>query len=437
MIPVPREPIIEPGVGTGALTALSAVGPQEKYMYDGNSTWMQPIQTHTAFTIRQRMSMPLVKSQGKYLDDTVTYSMDFSPRDYGDLLSNMYLVTSLPALPSGYSYTPLVGRAVIKKVEFLIDGRAVETLTDDWYIIRDQLFLNADEKLAVYQSVSKGQTESNTVPATTTTQLVIPLEFFFCHRKTDQNKPYFPMCAISKQTVTIRFTFHTQAWITNYTSSQIDIINPQIMTEEIILSSTEREYYIQKIINYKVNRVWSEASQPYTNGVARMNLTANFPVSMIVWFVRNKSYESENPLFYKSRYQYGYSTDYIPASVPVTFFNGVNINFLDIIQKGKIYLNNTNVLSDFPGALYYSYKQALEHKLSVPTKSIYMYCFGDAPRDYNQEGYVDFRKLNAQTTYIDLTFDPVLAPQIQASYTMYLFYYGYTDMTIQGGRATW
>ena len=254
MIPAPREPIIEPGVGTGALTALSAVGPQEKYMYDGNSTWMQPIQTHTAFTIRQRMSMPLVKSQGKYLDDTVTYSMDFSPRDYGDLLSNMYLVTSLPALPSGYSYTPLVGRAVIKKVEFLIDGRAVETLTDDWYIIRDQLFLNADEKLAVYQSVSKGQTESNTVPATTTTQLVIPLEFFFCHRKTDQNKPYFPMCAISKQTVTIRFTFHTQAWITNYTSSQIDIINPQIMTEEIILSSTEREYYRQKIINYKIGR---------------------------------------------------------------------------------------------------------------------------------------------------------------------------------------
>jgi hypothetical protein len=436
-IPLPREPLIEHGFGTGAITAFAAVGSQEKYMYDGNSTWMPPIKQHTPFTIRQRMFMPLIKGGRKYLDDTLTYSMDFSTRNCGDLLANMYLVTSLPALPTGYDYTPLVGRAIIKKVEFLIDGRAIETLTDDWYIIRDQLFLSADEKLAVYQAVSKGQAESNTVPATDTTQLVIPLEFFFCRRRSDQSKPYFPICAIGNQTVTIRFTFHTQSWITNYTAGQIDLINPRVMTEEITLSPVEREYYKTRKINYKVNRVWSEAGQPYKNGVAVMNLTANFPVSMLVWFVRNKNYESENPQYYKSRYQYGYSTDYIPAAVPVTFFNGVKINFLDIIQQGTIYLNNTNVLSNFPGALYYSYKQALEHKLSVPTKSIYMYCFGDAPREYNQEGYVDFRKLNSNTTHLDLIFDPVLAPQIQLSYTMYLFYYGYTDMTIQGGKATW
>jgi len=36
-------------------------------------------------------------------------------------------------------------------------------------------------------------------------------------------------------------------------------------------------------------------------------------------------------------------------TVPVTFFNGVTINFLDIIQSGTLYLNNTNVLSNFPG----------------------------------------------------------------------------------------
>ena len=100
-----------------------------------------------------------------------------------------------------------------------------------------------------------------------------------------------------------------------------------------------------------------------------------------------------------------------------------------------MYLNNENVLSNFPGALYYSYKQALDHGLSVPTKSIYMYCFGDNPKEYNQEGYVDFSTLNSQTTHLDLIFDPILAPQIEKSYTMYLYYYGYVPLQISGGYA--
>jgi hypothetical protein len=354
---------------------------------------------------------------------------------------------SLPALPAGYNYTPLVGRAILKKVEFLIDGQPIETLTDDWYILRDQLFLDADEKLAMYQATSLGQSESNVVPATDVVKMMIPLDFFFCRRHSDRKigrekleKPFFPLCAILQQTVTIRFSFHDSTWITNAptdaSGNPIDIITPRVLLEEITLSPRERMYYQSRDLNFKVNRVWAEAGQPYSNGKAIMNLTADFPVSMITWFVRNQNYEDEsNSAYYKSRYFYGYSTDYIQAAVPVTFFNGVTINFLDIIQYGTLYLNNQNVLSNFPGALYYSYKQPLDHGLSVPTKNIYMYCFGDNPKEYNQEGYVDFSKLNSQTTHLDLTFDPILAPQIEKSYTMYLYYYGYVPLQISGGYA--
>jgi hypothetical protein len=448
--PAPRDALVEMagrGFGTGALTALAAIGPQEKYMYGGESLWMPKILQHTPFAITQRYLLPLKSGSTKYLDSTQTFSVDIFPRESGDLLSNMYLSVSLPALPAGYDYTPLVGRAILKKVEFLIDGQPIETLTDDWYILRDQLFLDADEKLAMYQAVSLGQSESNVVPATSTVQMMIPLDFFFCRRHSDRKigrekleKPFFPLCAILKQVVTIRFTFHNATWITNATvdanGNAIDLINPKVLLEEITLSPRERMYYQSHELNFKVNRVWAEAGQPYTNGKAIMNLTANFPVSMITWFVRNQSYEDEkNSAYYKSRYQYGYSTDYILAAVPVTFFNGVTINFLDIIQSGTLYLNNQNVLSNFPGALYYSYKQALDHGLSVPTKSIYMYCFGDNPKEYNQEGYIDFSTLNAQTTHLDLIFDPVLSPQIEKSYTMYLYYYGYTNLQISGGYA--
>ena len=449
--PAPREALIEMngrGFGTGALTALAAIGPQEKYMYGGESRWMPTILQHTPFAITQRFLLPLKSGTEKFLNSSRTFSVNIYPRDSGDLLANMYLSVSLPALPSGYNYTPLVGRAILKKVEFLIDGQPIETLTDDWYILRDQLFLDADEKLAMYQATSLGQSESNVVPATDVVKMMIPLDFFFCRRHSDRKigrekleKPFFPLCAILQQIVTIRFTFHDTAWITNAPSNAlgypIDLIEPKVLIEEVTLSPHERMYYQSQTLTYRVNHVWAEAGQPYVNGKAVMNLTANFPVSMITWFVRNQDYENEqNSAFYASRYQYGYSTDYIPAAVPVTFFNGVTINFLDIIEQGTLYLDNQNVLSNFPGALYYSYKQALDHQLSVPTKSIYMYCFGDNPKEYNQEGYIDFRKLNSQTTHLDLIFNPTLAPQIEKSYTMYLYYYGYVPLKISGGFAT-
>lgn len=450
-IPAPRDALIEMngrGFGTGALTALAAIGAQEKYMYGGESMWMPKILQHTPFAITQRFLLPLKSGSVKFLDTSKTFSVNIFPRESGDLVSNMYLSVTLPALPTGYNYTPLVGRAIFQKVELLIDGQPIEILTDDWYIIRDQLFLDADEKLAMYQAVSAGQSESNVVPATDPVKMLIPLEFFFCRRhsyskkgREKLEKPFLPLCALLQQVVTVRFTFHNAAWITNAPSdvngNPIDLVNPRLLLEEITLSPSERMYYQSQTLTYNINHVWSEAGQPYSGGKAVMNLTANFPVSMITWFVRNQDYENETqPEFYKSRYQYGYSTDYIQAAVPVTFFNGVEINFLDIIESGTLYLNNENVLSNFPGSLYYSYKQALEHGLSVPTKNIYMYCFGDNPKEYNQEGMVDFRTMSAITTHLDLVFNPVLAPQIEKSYTMYLYYYGYVSLQIAGGRAT-
>ena len=446
--PAPREAYIEMsgrGFGTGALTAIAAIGAQEKYMYGGESLWIPQIKQHTPFVQTQRLLNPIETTSG-FLDSSTTYSMNLYPRESGDLLSNMYLSVSLPALPVGYSYCELTGRAIFKKVEFILDGRVIESITDDWYVIRDQIFLDADEKLAMYQAISRGQAESNVVSGSTQLDMLIPLDFFFCRRQSHSKKgrerlekPFFPLCAILQQVVTIRFTFHDVSWITNAphdaNGNRVDLINPRILVEEITLTPEERMYYQAKPLKFSVSRVWAEAELPYNNGKAIVNFTSKYPVSMLTWFVRNKLYESSDPDFYTSRYQYGYSTDFVEAAVPVQFFNGVNINFLDAIKEGTIYLDNQNILSNFPGALYYSYKQPMDHGLSVPTKNIYMYCFSDYPREYSQEGSVDFAKLNSNTSHLDLVFDSTVAPQITQAYTLYLYYYGYVDLEIKNGGA--
>jgi hypothetical protein len=346
----------------------------------------------------------------------------------------MYLQCSLPA----GTYTELTGRAIIDKVEFMIDGVVYESITDDWYVIHDQLFLDADEKLGMYQAVSNGTPEGTNVDATGTLNLIVPLELFFCERFTHGQKrikPYFPLCAVKLSTVSVRFTFNTQQWITS-TTNKIDLINPRLLIEEIHVSAKERMYYQLSTLTFKVPRVWKESSQTYSNGLARLNFTAKFPVAMMVWFVRNKLYETQNQNYFDSRYSYGYTSEYIQSATPVTFFNGVSLRYIDTIDYATIYLNNTNVLSNFPGGLYYTFKQPLDHGLSVPTKSLYMYCFSERPSIYNSGGTLDFNQLNSQTSHLDIKFLEQYAPQIASNFSLNLFYYGYVTLSIQNGVCT-
>jgi len=426
--------VVDRGAGTGALTALVAVGAQDKYMYGGESKWTPYILQHTPFVLSQRLTIPLA-NVGGYLGKTV--QIDLFPRERGDLISNMYLQCALPALPSGYYYTELTGRAIIQKVDFLVDGEVYESITDDWYVINDQLALDADEKLGMYKLVSNGTPENTNVTATTQLSLIVPLEFFFCRRFThmrQNKKPYFPMCALTNSTISIRFTFNKSSWITNAPIA-VDLIKPQLLLEEITLSPTERMYYRSKPLQLRVPRVWKEAVQSFSGGTARLNLTADFNVSMMVWFIRNKAYEKESSSYYSSRYSYGYTTEYIVAATPVTFFNGVELKYIDTIEYATLYLNNQNILSNFPGGLYYTFKQAIDHGLSVPTKSMYMYCFSEKPLQYNHDGgSLDFSKLNSQTTHLDIKFLEQYAPQIQAEYSLNLYYYGYVNLEIVNGR---
>jgi hypothetical protein len=436
---------VERGAGTGALLSMAAVGAQEKYLFGGQSRWLPKFKQHTQFAMTQRLSLP-IKLTGRTFLGSVT-QVDLFPKQMGDLIANMYVQCTLPALPSGYSYSELVGRALFNKIEFLVDGLPYETITDDWYVIRDQLFLDADERNAMYKATSGGVPEGTNVPGTSPVNLIIPLEFFFCRRHTHSDevkerleKPFFPMCAVTRSTISIRFTFNTTAWITNATSDvdgrTIDISAPRLLVEEIVLSPEERIYYQNTKLQFKVPRVWSEAVQPYQNGLTRLNLTANYPVTMMVWFVRNQLYETQASNYYDSRYAFGYTTKYIQAATPVTFFNGASARYIDTIEYATLYLNNQNVLSNFPGGLYYSYKQPLDHGLTVPSKNLYVYCFGKSPAEYTQEGALDFKTLNSQTTHLDIKFLYTYTPQIASQYLLHLYYYGYVTLEVSGGYAT-
>ena len=437
--------VIDRGAGTGALIALAAIGAQEPYMYGGESKWIPRIVQHTPFAISQRLTTPLVVA-GQMLGTTV--QVPIPTRDCKDLISNMHLSCTLPALTSGYTYCEMIGRALFSKVQIIIDGVVYETLTDDWYIINDQLFLDADQKLNSYRAYNAGVSENQPISASSPIQLLIPLNLFFCRTRHGFRRSYLPVCALGNSSIIIRFDFHTPSWITNAPSdingNPIDISNVRLLIEEISLSPSERMYFTSQKHVFKIPQVWPEAVQGFDNGQVRANFTANFPVLMMAWFIRNKRFEQDiqpapagltPPNLSQFRYTYGYTTQYNQSSIPVTFFNGVTIQFIDVIQSATLYINNNNILSNFPGALYYSYKQPIDHGLSVPTKNIYMYSFSKKPKML--EGALDFGSLNSSTSHLDITFKPEYASQITAAYNLHMFYYGYKTVQVSNGKMSY
>jgi hypothetical protein len=212
-------------------------------------------------------------------------------------------------------------------------------------------------------------------------------------------------------------------------------ILPTLITEEILLSDEERLYYMNTPLKYLVPRVQRESTLSFSGNNPLLQLTASFPVQTIAWFFRNKNYESlSDGKFSDSRYNYGYTTQYIKTGIQLQFPSGTS-NFIDVIDSAKITLNNVDILSTFQGSLYYSFKQPLEHSLSIPSKNIYTYSFGISPKEYNQGGYLNFSKLNSQTTSLSLTFSTAYTSQITQGYNLYLYYYGYNLLVFQGGFA--
>ena len=430
------------GFSAGGVLALDAIGPQEKLIADTSDftqgEWTPSYKQYSLSVVYQQR-VPLPGTTFIRRTEPGVAVVELRPTELGDLFSNMHLQVTLPALSTGNAYTNQIGRALIEKVEFIVNETVIETIYDDWLVIRDQTFLDYDEQVGMLNLVNGGQANQNLTPSTPL-NLLIPLEFFFCRRHSHENKsrerlrrPYFPVCAMWAQKIYIRFTFRPQTWFTNFPGT-IDLINPYIVLESVRLTDAERLYYRNQPLRYIVPTIKKESTAEYNQGTVTATLTANFPVQLLAWFIRNKNYEgTQNSNFYDVRYLYGYASQYITAAVPLSFPTG-QAQYIDSIETVKITMNNVDILDTFANGTYCSFKQPMEHGLSVPQKNIYLYSFGLNVTEYNQGGYIDFSKLNSQTSNLTLKFLPELAATI-TQYALYLFYYGYSVLEFQGGFA--
>lgn len=416
-------------MGDASRMALKALGPQEEYLLN-NSTFDLGFRQYTDFSI-DHVSIPF----GINPYPNTKQQIEIDPRSFkGDLISNMHLYVKLKKLDNQKTYADNIGRAIIKSYSLYVNETEIETITSDWLVIRDQVFLDDDEKAGISNVINGGYSfdsdsfKTNYSRDPTDVQLTIPLEFFFCRRHSPYRKerdrvsrPFFPICAIKKQKVYIVIEFYNSTFYTD-AGEGIDFADQcRVVIETITLTPEERIKYNDNF-NLIINKVYKETKTELSASTGEFNITANFPIAASFWFFRKKIYESDTIDVFDSHYEFGY-----------TYTNDISYNFIDPFEYISLYLNNKEVTPKIDGKNFFKYLQPINYNLSTPVKEIYMYCYGITPKEYNTGGTYDFSQVSSKSVFIKFKLNTDVVTDILQNYTFNMYHYGYNVIRFSDG----
>ena len=383
-----------------------------------------------------------------------TIKVQFNPQNMGDLLSNMWLSITMPRLTDfggGKNYADQLGRHILKSVTMVVDELEVETIHDDWGILYDELYLEMSEKVANRFLINRniGYDDSTLAGfkdlAEFSADLMIPLHFFFSRKYASDeyssnkpNRPYFPVCAVHRQTIEFVLEFHEKTFFTD-TSDTISLPEFQLVTEEITVNPEERQYLAterQTFITDIVRRHPSIISTP-NEDIIRNNLVPNIPVKCIHWFLRNTDFEivddpsgghaSQERKFYQNRFNFSSNVNFDEVQ---TFFN-------PIMDEASFYINGNRLPNvSKTNHNYYKYLIPFRNRLARPIRNIYTYSFSMNPINVEPSGNLDFSQIKSDKTSIEVKLDTSASSLVDTSsnnYSLNMYYTGYQTYIFEKG----
>lgn len=376
-----------------------------------------------------------------------TIKVEFNPRNMGDLLSNMYLSVTMPAISDG-NYADQLGRHLLKSVTMYVDDIEVEKIYDDWGIIYDELYLEMSEKVAnrflVNRNLGFDDAPDNIAVARYSSDLVIPIHFFFSRKfasdeysSNSPNRPYFPVCSIYKQKIEFEFEFHKQEFFTE-TTDVVTLPQFNIITEEITVSPEERIFLTSKDQTFITDLVRRHPVivSDLNIDVIRNNLVPNIPVKCIHWFLRNTLFEDESDAIgpygavvagqrlYQNRFNFSSSLD----------FQGENTFFYPLLSEASFNING-NKLPNVTKTdhSYFKYLIPFQKRLARPIRNVYTYSFSLNPINVEPSGNLDFYWLQSDKTNIEVKLDTSVIDLSTETFSLNMYYTGYQTFVFSNG----
>ena len=373
--------------------------------------------------------------------------VEFNPRNMGDLLSNMYLSVTMPAISDG-NYADQLGRHLLKSVTMYVDDLEVERIYDDWGVIYDDLYLEMSEKVAnrflVNRNLGFDDAPDNIAIARYSSDLVIPIHFFFSRKfasdeysSNSPNRPYFPVCSIYKQKIEFEFEFHKQEFFTE-TTDALTLPQFNIITEEITVSPEERNFLVsqkQTLVTDLVRRHPVIVSD-LNRDIIRNNLVPDIPVKCIHWFLRNTLFEDESDAIgphgvvvagqrsYQNRFNFSSSLD----------FQGENTFFYPLMSEASFFVNGTKLPNvTKTDHSYFKYLIPFQKRLARPIRNVYTYSFSMNPINVEPSGNLDFSQIQSDKTNIEVKLDTSVIDITTETFSLNMYYTGYQTFVFSNG----
>ena len=342
-------------------------------------------------------------------------------------------------------YCDQVGRALLKNVKFRVGANDLQTLRDDWYIVRDQLFNTYEQKEGLKYMINGGQdlgqlpkVEKGKGPI----DLFIPLELFFCHREnytadTKNRHPYFPLCACYNQEIELSIEFNKLTYFSGITGAyeaagetmpSYELSNVQLVVEMIDLEQREKQFYSHGSYEIIAPTVFPQPTQEVSVGdTTSIEFIPNGNIRMSVWFLRCLLFENDNnDEYFNNRYNF-------------SSINSENITTQDtynVLKEATLYLEGFQKQNFDISHLYYKLIQPIDHNCFPPELNIYMISHALLPLSSQPSGSLNLSTNKANLKLIS-EFKAGSSPGLTSSpFVMNMFHYGEMVLKVENGQLT-
>lgn len=378
----------------GGLLQLVAYGAQDIYL-SGNPqiTFFKVVyRRHTNFAIET-------------IEQTFEGNADFSKKvkckiaRNGDLLSNIYLDITLPALKqiqngsTWHGWVNSIGHALIKDVDLMIGGQLIDRQYGEWLEIWSELFIDESQQKSYKSMIGKYDSDvSLETNALTSKHLSIPLHFWFC----DNVGLALPLIALQYHEIEIIINFRS---VNELTKSDVNIPNPldsddntvsftnaMLLCDYIYLDTDERRRFAQVSHEYLITQIQYNNDISVKNGTTMYNfqLNLNHPCKELIWIITSDSNEEKNTLTGNNIFNFDSSTG------------------SDTFSTMKLQLNGSDRMSSRK-AVYYRTTQPYKYHTRPPRKHIYVYSFGLKPEEHQPSGSCNMSRIDNATMNFDFS----------------------------------
>lgn len=401
--------------GSGALLQLQSLGKQDTYLYDLTREARGNPFTKTGFLASSRGAIEHKEEvfEPFYFGNTNTISV---PRR-GDLLGDMYLQITLPAIPgAGIDdyWLPGIGYILLRRVRLLLNETEINSDERLYYDLYDRMFQTENIRLGVQEMIgTDGLQRRLTEPHS----FLIPLKFFCCKKRYgNARQTFMPLLATPGSTIYISIEAESfENCITSYAGNTPPAeLTCSLVCEFVFVDDAERESLINRPQTLMIEKVQDAEAFSSREIVSSDGTSIVYATDTVVVPLSEINYPVKALLF----------VAYFTSDVAQRRY----FQYADIIQSASVRFDG-NDRTDQLDASYFQLLQPYFHAPRCDTNNIYLYSFALDPGLLQPTGAFTFANVRRPELFVKLK-------EPRRDVIIKVFAMGYTWLQFLNGRAS-